>query len=298
MEIPTPGERHPVGQVLDVSVHSGFFYTRPFLKYTALAAALAVVLLLGIAYPLAGPGKAVASVALEINSGIELMINRESKVIRARGAGEGTDLILSNLDLKGLDVYGAIELILEDARTRGILGDSQILILASVVLKDEEAGEVVNLDKLRCAIYEDMAGGKVPGLIIVSEADEGKKQQAESHQMTLNSYLVYERCRLCNLDVQADLFREGGAARALEGSRVTLPCLFPGESLELKQGEPALRSEETEGGRAVSSSPCGCEGPDQGGGFHEGQGPPASVTGKTSSQTESRPDCSCLQNAL
>ena len=77
------------------------------MKYTALAAALAVVLLLGI-LSLAGPGKAVASVALEINSGIELMINRESKVIRARGAGEGTDLILSNLDLKGLDVYGPL----------------------------------------------------------------------------------------------------------------------------------------------------------------------------------------------
>lgn len=298
MEIPTPGEKHPVGQVLDVSVPSGFFCTRPFFKYAAVAAALAVVLLLGIAYPLAGPEKAVASVALEINSGIELMINRESKVIQVRSAGEGTDLNLNNLDLGGLDVYEAIELILENARTRGVFGDSQILILASVVLRDEEAGEVVNLDKLRCVIYEDMAGGKVPGLIIVSEADEAKKQQAESHQMTLNSYLVYERCRLCNLDVQAELFREGGAARALEVCRVNLPCLFPGETIELKQGEPDLRSEEAEGGRAVSSSPCGCENPDQGGGLHEGQGPAAPVTGKTSSPTESQPDCSCLQNVL
>ncbi len=298
MEIYTPGGRLAVGQMLEVPAPSSFFNRRPFMKYAAAAAALVLALLLGIVYPLAGPGTAVASVALEINAGIELMINRESKVIQVRSAGEGAEHVLKNLELRGLDVYEAIERILEDARARGFFEDSQILVLASVVLKDDEAGDVINVDKLRCEIYEDMAGGKAPGLIIVSEADVGKKRQAESHQMTLNSYLVYERCRLCNLDVQADLFREGGAARALEGSRISLPCLFPGESLELKREEPAPGSEETEGGRAVSSSPCGCDSPEQGDGLHEGQAFPAPVTGKVSSPGSSQPDCGCLQNVL
>lgn len=77
-------------------------------------------------------------------------------------------------------------------------------------------------------------GNNIFGVVMVSTANEDAKRRAENLGMTVNNYLVYDRCRQGGLAVQADAFRGGDVGQALAGANVSLSGLFPEESFEVR----------------------------------------------------------------
>jgi hypothetical protein len=75
---------------------------------------------------------AVASVALDINKNVELLINKDGKVINVRDVNGGSSIV-EGLSIKGLDVYQAVNLIVEKNKDEGTLDETKNLVLASVV---------------------------------------------------------------------------------------------------------------------------------------------------------------------
>lgn len=57
---------------------------------------------------LSGSGVAVASVALDSNSGMGLLVNKEAKVLRTGDAIGDLNNVLGGLDLKGQDIYEVV----------------------------------------------------------------------------------------------------------------------------------------------------------------------------------------------
>ena len=256
LEIPTPAEPPLVGQVIEVDLTPRRSFIRySLLRYAAAAAVLVLALALGIFNPLFGPGAAVASVALDINSGVELFVNKEARVVKIKDSGDGTG---DAQGLKGRDVYEAVGLIIKEAGAKGFLGKEQNLVLAAVVPIGNRGLNVVNEERLRGIIHDEMLSNNVFGVVMVSEADEEIKRQAENLGMTVNNYLVYDRGRQGGLDLQADAFRGGDVGQVLAEANMSLPGLFPGECLDVKPGHSQWQ------GAGNSGQPAG------GGGYPQG----------------------------
>ncbi|MDA8228448.1 MAG: anti-sigma factor domain-containing protein, partial [Desulfitobacterium hafniense] len=132
LEISTPKEPPIVGQTIEVIIKPQRIpsFHNSWLKYST-AAVLLFVFSITAFYLLFLPNMAVASVALDINKGIELLVNNQGKVIKVRDIN-GASSLLEGISIKGLDVYQTVNLIVENANNKGMLNEIQNLVLASV----------------------------------------------------------------------------------------------------------------------------------------------------------------------
>jgi len=232
IEIPTPKEPPLIGQTIEVNVNPSRLFTfhKSVLKYASVAAVLFLVLSISV-YSLLIPNMAVASVALDINKGVELMINKDGKIIKVRDVNGGPS-ILEGLSIKGLDIYQAVDIILGNANHKGTLNETHNLILASVVPVNKWGTQLIDTEKLRNSIRDEMNRRNMFGSVVVSQANEEIQQEAQRQGMTVNSYLIYDRCEEKGIAIQPDTLRND-AKKALVDAKVSVSSLFPEESFEV-----------------------------------------------------------------
>ena len=233
LEIPTPKEPPLVGQTIEINTNPRrlFVFHNSALKYASVAAVLFLVLSISVFY-LFIPNMAVASVALDINQGVELLINKEGKVIKVQDVNGGSSLV-EGLSIKGLDIYQAVDLILENVNHKGTLDETHYLILASVVPINKWGTQTIDTEKLRTSIRNEMNRRNMFGSVVVIQADEEIQQEAQQHGMTVNSYLIYDRCEEKGIAVEPDSVRND-AQKALLDAKISVSNLFPEESFELR----------------------------------------------------------------
>lgn len=238
LEIPTPKDPPRVGQVIEVSPKPARFPLKQSLyRYTAVAAILVLVLALGILNPLLGPNVAVANVSLEINSGLELYVDKDTKIIQVAGASGPLEGILEDLKLEGLDLYQAVNLILKEARAKNVLLEDNNFVLASVIPIDDKGQKTVDETKLRDTIREAMVSKNISGVVMVEKTDQATKRKAEQMGLSVNRYLVYEHCQRDGVQIHADELRQGDLQQVLTKKNVSLPNHFPDDYFEVKHGD-------------------------------------------------------------
>jgi len=232
LEIPTPKEPPVVGQTIEVNINTRrlFLFHNSILKYASVAAVLFLVLSISVFY-LFIPNMAVASVALDINKGVELLINKDGKVIKVQDVNGGSS-IAEGLSVKGLDVYQAVDLILNNANQKGTFNKNSNLVLASVAPENKWGTHLVDTEKLRNSIRDEMISRNMSGSVVVSEANKKIEQQAKQQRMTVNSYIIYNRCEAKGITIQPDTLRMD-AQKALSDAKVSVATLFPEESCEV-----------------------------------------------------------------
>ncbi|WP_206809515.1 anti-sigma factor domain-containing protein [Paradesulfitobacterium ferrireducens] len=237
-EIPTPKEVPLVGQTIEINLNStSLSQLKTFaLKYAAAAAVLLLALSISAFYLLYLPNKAVASVALDLNQGIELLVNREGKVIKAQNVN-GASTLLEGLSVKGSDIYQAVDLILENAHNKGTLNQTQNLVLARVIPLSSRGDQMIDTESLRNTIRDELLRSNLSGNVVVGKADEATQLEARKHGMTVNSYLIYERSQQQGVEIQPDTLRND-LQKALNDAKISVPSLFPEENLEVKQNAP------------------------------------------------------------
>lgn len=234
VEIPAPKVKPLVGQVIEVEIKDRKpLFKHAMLKYSSVAAVLVLIIALGIFAPLTGHGTAAASVSMDINHGIELLVDREAKVIKSRDINKGTEYLVDGKSLEGQEIYQAVELIIEDAGKKGLLGKDRNYVLLSVIPLDKNQLSVVDEEKLRSVVGRKMISKDMYGVVLVGKTDENAKRMAEDMGMTVNEYMVYERCREDGLNVQAEAFKGDQLEKVLKDNNVCLPGLFPKQAVEV-----------------------------------------------------------------
>ena len=233
IEIPTPKEPPVVGQTIEVSLNPRrlFVFRNSVLKYASVAAVLFLVLSISAFY-LFIPNMAVASVSLDINKGVEIWINKDGKVIKVQDVNGGSSIV-EGLSIKGLDVYQAVDLIIGNAHHKGTFNVTHNLILASVLPINRWGTQIIDTEKLRNSIRDEMTRGNMFGSVVVSQANQKIQQEAKQQAMTINGYLIYARCEEKGIAVQPDNLRND-AQKALVDARVSVSSLFPEESFEVR----------------------------------------------------------------
>lgn len=102
------------------------------LKWIGMAAAFLLVFTLGITSLMLNTGGTGATIALDVNPGIELTVNRKNKVESIVATNDDGTAILENLNLEGAELSHAIETVVTSLLNEGYLTTDANSILVSV----------------------------------------------------------------------------------------------------------------------------------------------------------------------
>ncbi len=117
-----------------------------------------------------------------------------------------------------------------------MLSETQNLVMASVVPINNRETQMIDPDKLRNTIRDEMTRRNLSGSVVVSQANPSIQQEAKQQGMTVNRYLIYNRCKNKGIAVQPDTLRND-VQKALVDANVTVVSLFPEESFEVKESK-------------------------------------------------------------
>lgn len=124
-------------------------------------------------------------ITMDINPSIELIVNRKDKVIYANALNEDGEVLLAELDLVGMDVEDAIDLIIETATALGYIDPEaeETYVSVSAISKDTAIGDQVReqiKEHINNAFAKRYMMGKAQDKVFVPEFVE----EAESYGVT------------------------------------------------------------------------------------------------------------------
>lgn len=244
IEVPTPKEVPRVGDIIEVDIKRQRrpLHSQSWLKYTASAAVFLLVLALATFNLFALPNMAVASVSLDMNKGIEILVNKDGKVIEIRDVNGGANMV-EGLSLTGQDPYQAINLIIENAVKLGELEESENLIFVRIVPLSKWFENNLNDETLKSSIEAEMSRLNLAGNLIVGESNEEVRKEALEHGMSVNDHIMYERFQENGIIIQPEALRDSDPKQVLSDTHMNVRDLFPGECTEIRSSMQSGRNE-------------------------------------------------------
>lgn len=232
LRIRMPGHRPIAGQTLDIPIKR----SRTFRPYLVVAAVLLLLVAFSALRPLA-ISPAVASVALDMTPSVELTVNKDNEVIRAEAHNPEGEKLLEELQVKGLDVYRAVNLITAQAAEMNYFkpGDKNMVFAAVVPLRGEENETSVSKDEIMQVIHDEMYNRKLDGYVVVNQAQQEIRRQAEEEGLSVNRYLVLEKSREQGKQIAPETARSAPLPELMEAARVDVQQAFPGSWCEVSE---------------------------------------------------------------
>ncbi|KJS82329.1 anti-sigma factor domain-containing protein [Desulfosporosinus sp. BICA1-9] len=233
LEIKTPKTIPALGQVIETELPMHNPLSHRLLKFGSIAAILLLALTLSVFNIVSGPNTAVAAVVMDMDTSLELLVDREAKVLDVIGVTQGSGNTPSNLQLQGMDIYAAVDLIIDKANNQGVFNQGNSLILTSIIPMDNQSVDVIDQAKLRDSIERHMLEKNISANMMVSKTDEKTQKTAQSLGMSVNHYQIYKRILEQGLIVNTNGSNSKDALHMLAEANTTLVSLFPKESMAI-----------------------------------------------------------------
>ena len=233
LEIKTPKGTPTLGQVLEIDLPEPKPLRHRLLKFGSVAAILLLALSLSVFNFISVSNTAVAAVVIDMDTSMELLINRDSKVLKAIDVTQRSGDSPTNQQLQGMDLYTAVDLIIDKAHQEGVFNQADRLILTSIIPMDDQAVDVIDQDKLRESIERHMLNENISANMMVSQTDENTRKAAQSLGMSVNHYQIYKRIQEKGLIINADGSNSKDTLHMLAEANTTLISLFPKESMAI-----------------------------------------------------------------
>ena len=155
-------------------------------KIGAVAAALALVVGLGAGAVFYRNDRAVAaSVSLDVNPSVELLVNRKDRILEVNANNEDGKKILGNMDLTGSDLEVAVNAIVGSMVRSGYLNEAANSVLVSVDSKDAQAGSQLQ-EKLAQVISLSLEGDAFSGAVISQRVESSNALQAKADEYDIS----------------------------------------------------------------------------------------------------------------
>lgn len=231
LEIKTPKTTPALGEVIEIELPMQKPLRHRFLKFGSIAAILLLALTLSVYNIVSGPNTAVAAVVMDMDTSLELLIDRDAKVLDVIDETQGSGNTPSNLQLQGMDIYAAVDLIIDKANNRGVFNQGNSLILTSIIPMDNQPVDVIDQEKLRDSMERHMLEKNISANMMVSKTDEKTQKTAQSLGMSVNHYQIYKRILEQGLIVNTNGSNSKDALHMLAEANTTLISLFPKESI-------------------------------------------------------------------
>lgn len=231
VKIKTPKPTPAVGQVIDAEIQNSKPFGHRFIKYGSIAAAMLLVLSLSLFNIFSVSNTAIASVIMDVNTNMEIKVDKEAKILEVKESSQGSESTPSDLQLEGMDIYTAVELIIDKADSEGAFEHEKNLFLTSIVPMDNHYEHIIDEDKLRGSIESYMLEKNISTDMMVIEVDEETLEQAQKSGMSVNHYQIYKRIQDQDLATSPDLSDSNDdALHMMTKANTTLASLFPHES--------------------------------------------------------------------
>ncbi len=121
----------------------GILMKKNWIKWTAIAAAVALVLTGGIFMTQLTVGADNTVVALDVNPSLEIEVNRKNRVVEVRALNEEAEIVIGDMDFEKIDLEIAVNALIGSMLQHGYLSDAQNSILISVATKNEEKADAL-----------------------------------------------------------------------------------------------------------------------------------------------------------
>lgn len=169
------------------------------------------------------------------NSSLELLIDREANLLDVNQ--DSRNIPSSSLDLKGMDIYAAINQIIDKAYNQGLFNQGNSLILTSIIPIDNQRADVIDQAKLKDSIKQHMVEKKITASIMVLTTDENTKKAAQSLGMSVNHYQIYQRILEQGTNKNANPSYSKDTYHMLTEADTSLVTLFPHDSMTITPEE-------------------------------------------------------------
>lgn len=234
LEIKTPKTTPTIGQVIEIELPMTKPLSHKLLKFGSVAAILLLALSLSVFNLFSGTNTAVAAVVMDMDTNMELLIDRDAKVLDIIDVTQGPGNSPANLPLQGMDIYAAVELIIDNANTQGVFNQGNGLILTSIIpMNNQSIDDVIDQTKLHESIERHMLEKNISANMMVSLTDENAQKIAQSLGMSVNHYHVYKRIQEKGLSITADDSNSKDTHHMLSEANTNLNSLFPNESISI-----------------------------------------------------------------
>ncbi len=175
-------------------------------RYIAIAAAF--ILVLGGAIALMPRGQGNAIVALDVNPSMEIEIDASERVVKVEPLNEEAVQVLSDMDLKKVDLNVAVNAIIGSMLKNGYLSVDQNSILISVDAADEQ--KAAALQTAIAGDVEKILGQSNINASVISQSyakDKTVSQKAEENHISVAKATLVERIVAAELkDSQGNLY--------------------------------------------------------------------------------------------
>ncbi len=220
---PLPGERIEIPAKKRVN----------FLPYYAAAAILIFLMAFGVFKPFATT-PALASVALDMTPSLELIIGKGNLVIEAQAQNaEGEDL-LKELNLNGIEVYQAVNLITAKAAEMNYFDpENKNLAIATVIPLQTNNETGIDEKKIMEVIHDEMYKQKYSGYVVVNQAGKEIMKQAEESGLSVTKYMLQEKYKEQGAEVLPETLEKSSPTQMMQSNQMSLPQAFPGDWCEV-----------------------------------------------------------------
>ncbi len=258
-----------VGQQVKFNIQDVRKTLKPIYKYVSIASSIAAVFVLVFMFSRVSFKDSVYGyVSVDINPSIEFSVDKEFEVLETKALNSDGEVIVSELDAKGKNVYDVITDILDESEAHGyIKEDKNNLVLVSVSLNDkskdysqnksdeerELEGFLLNLDKKLNNENSDYIKGRV---IKVTPAE---RKAAEQKELSMGKYYLMEKAResgvgLSSGELKTKEISDLLAAIYANNSTSEVPKVKP-DVQQGKEGDKSTANPKTSSDNGVVASP-------------------------------------------
>jgi hypothetical protein len=206
-----PGGEYELGQEVEFS-ESGMGY---MYKWGAIAAVLVLALVIPYVFSITAlDTKAYAYVDLDVNPSVEFTINRQSRVIEAKGLNIEGEEVLKDADLIGKKIDYGIEYFALRSFQLGYANAEKNYILATTVF---EEGENIKLEeRIKESLEKTVEKSKIPVEIGVLTATKEIKEEADKAGISSGKYLILLQASDEKIQVDINDMRGKSAVKAIK----------------------------------------------------------------------------------
>ena len=230
LKVKMPVRRPSPGETIEIPVKKPISF-RP--HYVA-AAILIIFMAFNVLKPFLIP-PVYASVALDMTPSVQLTIGKDNLVIQSQAQNPEGEKLLKELDIEGLDVYQAVNLITSKTAEMNFFdSESKNLALATVIPLREAPNETgIDKNKIMQVIHDEMYERKYDGYVVVNQASKEIIQQAEESGLPLNRYMLMQKYREQGIEIPPETFKDSSPSQVMRSNQMTLPKAFPGDWCEV-----------------------------------------------------------------
>ncbi|WP_036667468.1 anti-sigma-I factor RsgI family protein, partial [Paenibacillus darwinianus] len=213
-------------------------------------------------------------VAIEINPSLELFLNAQGQVVKAKPLNADAENVLRAASLDKLRLNDAIKQILAKSIDLGYINRNKnnMIMIAAANLKGRAA---INEAALEDIVAETLQANNMAGFVHAEQTDKGSYEQARKRKISINKWLLIQQIQQYGVSLNMDNAVTKSAEYLLEGAGlrkeqffVPIPIPFypakDGQKLaEQPEEQPASPTDSPSQGQSESNQTLG---PDDDGG--------------------------------